>query len=277
MSSVGSYLRELRERRGVSLGEIARSTRVAHRYLEALEADDFAALPAPVFTRGFIRAYCQMLGETPSEALARYDRRGGELREGDKAVAGAPASSGARVASAERAARGAVFVSFVLLVVLGVALFAVTLALQSGRDEPPDRRASLPIVEEAPARVPATTAPATSPAADQALAAPSPRPATAPATSPAAPPAPVAAATLPFRLVARTTEPTWIRVRTEDGHLSEETIPAGQVREWVSNRPFVVSVGNAGGVTLELNGRTLPPLGPSGAVIPRMILPSDAQ
>ncbi|PYO52219.1 MAG: DUF4115 domain-containing protein, partial [Candidatus Rokuibacteriota bacterium] len=36
---------------------------------------------------------------------------------------------------------------------------------------------------------------------------------------------------------------------------------------------FVLTLGNAGGVSLELNGRTLPPLGPSGAVISRIVLP----
>ena len=77
----------------------------------------------------------------------------------------------------------------------------------------------------------------------------------------------------PYRLVARTTEATWIRVRTEDGRSTEETVPAGQVREWVSDRPFVVTVGNAGGVSLELNGRALPSLGAPGAVIPRLVLP----
>ena len=77
----------------------------------------------------------------------------------------------------------------------------------------------------------------------------------------------------PYRLVARVSEPTWIRVRTEDGHSTEETVPAGQIREWVSNRPFVLTLGNAGGVSLELNGRALPPLGPSGTVISRIVLP----
>src|ERR687883_4664 len=75
MSSVGTYLRELRQRRGVSLEEIARTTRVAQRYLESIEADAFDALPSPVFTRGFIRAYCQALSEPPDEALAAYEQR----------------------------------------------------------------------------------------------------------------------------------------------------------------------------------------------------------
>jgi cytoskeleton protein RodZ len=77
----------------------------------------------------------------------------------------------------------------------------------------------------------------------------------------------------PYRLVARTYETTWIRVRTEDGRTSEETLPAGEIREWLSDRPFVVTIGNAGGVALELNGRTLPPLGGKGVVIQRLVLP----
>ena len=80
MSAVGSYLRNLRGQQGVSLEELARATRVLYRHLEALEADDLAALPAPVFTKGFIRAYCQVLGVAPDEALALYDPRSNEGR-----------------------------------------------------------------------------------------------------------------------------------------------------------------------------------------------------
>jgi hypothetical protein len=79
----------------------------------------------------------------------------------------------------------------------------------------------------------------------------------------------------PYRLVARVSEPTWIRVRTEDGRTSEETVPAGSVREWVSNRPFVVTIGNAGGVSFELNGRSLPSFGASGTVISGLVLPPE--
>jgi len=102
---------------------------------------------------------------------------------------------------------------------------------------------------------------------------------TAPSVSAPVPPSPSTAQSIvsPYRLVARTTETTWIRVRTEDGRTSEETIPANEIREWVSNGPFVITIGNAGGVSLELNGRSIPRLGASGAVITRLVLPSDNQ
>lgn len=266
MSSVGSRLRDLRERRGVSLEEIARSTRVLHHYLQALEADDFAALPAPVFTKGFIRAYCQALGAEPDEAFALYQRQCSESGEGAK-----PPVTGERTARApepvldakkrhegsgrpEGRGRGAVLVSFVMLVVLGLALFVVTFWLQPPREQ----RAAAPAGGDRPA-------PAVRPEV--------------PAAAAVAPDAPgsLGGVTSPYRLVARTSERTWMRVRTEDGRTNEENIPAGETREWVSNRPFVLTIGNAGGVALELNGRRVPPLGARGAVIERLVLPPEGQ
>ena len=300
MASVGDHLRELRQGRGLSLDEISRATRVASRYLEALESDRFAALPAPVFTRGFILAYCQALGEAPDEALALYDGRDGV----PAAAPRPPASPVARppVAESEPRSRSAVLVSFVLLVILGMALFAVALMTQPAREERVDRGAppvaDVPLsaparqpatasADPAPSSVPASPPPPRAPAIAMSPPAPSVTPVPAGAVITHEPPRPAAtppswlpgvqAATgglgSPYRLIARASEATWIRVRTEDGQNSEETLPAGQTREWVSNRPFVLTLGNAGGVTLELNGRTLPPLGPSGTVISRIVLP----
>lgn len=302
--SLGSHLRAMRQRRGVSVDEVARLTRVAPRYLDALEADDLSGLPAPVFVRGFIRAYCQALGESPETALALYQAQAGLP----------PAAASTRPAPVARPGRdprrrSTVLVSFVLLVVLGVALLGVTLALQSGREPAGRRSAQAPeLLAEKPrpaAPEPAAVAgpPPAPPAGVPAAAGPSggvaaaaPAPVGSPESRPAPPPSPVEAAplptarapepaappdlaaalgpvTAPYRLVARAAEPTWVRVRTEDGRLIEETIPPGQSREWVSNGPFTLTVGNAGGVSLELNGRLLPPLGARGAVISRLVLP----
>lgn len=284
MSSLGPYLRELRQRRGVSLEELSRATRVAPSYLEALERDDLDVLPAPVFVKGFVRAYCQALSEPPDEALALYRQQSGTPPP--------PVRAGAAEgrAGAEPRSRGTVLVSFVLLVVLGLALFAVTLALHSGR-EGGDRHARQaptesplappaagePVPDEPAVVQPAARAPENGPGAPNPSGAGEvtpPRPGASTGPEMAAFVGPVIS---PYRLVARVSEPTWIRVRMEDGRAIEETIPAGEVREWVSNAPFVVTVGNAGGVTLELNGRMLPPLGARGAVISRLVIPPTGQ
>ena len=57
---------------------MARSTRVGIRHLEALEDERLIDLPSPVFVRGFIRAYCRFLRETPDPALGRYQRLAGD-------------------------------------------------------------------------------------------------------------------------------------------------------------------------------------------------------
>jgi cytoskeletal protein RodZ len=269
MSSLGTYLRDLRARRGASLEEVARHSRVAPRYLASLEADQFDELPAPVFARGFVRAYCQALGHAPDEALRLWDSRPGVPPPPPRIAVGARAEPDPRT-------RTALVVSFGLLVILGAGLLAAALLIRPGAPGRLDQRA---------AALPASREPAPRPEPTS-----TPVPATPPLQIERAPEGAVGDAkddtdlgaaagglASPYRLVARTSEATWIRVRTEDGRSSEETVPAGEVREWVSDRPFTVTVGNAGGVTFELNGRTLPVLGARGAVVSRVVLPPEGQ
>lgn len=58
----GSLLRRLRESAGASLDEVAEITKVGKRHLIAIETNDFAALPAAVYTRGFVAEYARVLG-----------------------------------------------------------------------------------------------------------------------------------------------------------------------------------------------------------------------
>ena len=60
--SFGSDLRHEREARHIDLHSVADATKVSVRFLEALEADNYAQLPGGVFTRGMIRGYCTHLG-----------------------------------------------------------------------------------------------------------------------------------------------------------------------------------------------------------------------
>ena len=62
MWTLGETLRQARLDKGVSLAEAARDTRIRRSYLEALEAEDVATLPPPVYTRGFLRTYAEYLG-----------------------------------------------------------------------------------------------------------------------------------------------------------------------------------------------------------------------
>ena len=67
---LGEWLRETRLRKGLTFAEIEQTTRINRHYLEALEAEHFDVLPAPVYARGFLRSYARMLGLDPEQAIA---------------------------------------------------------------------------------------------------------------------------------------------------------------------------------------------------------------
>lgn len=78
MSSLGSYLRKEREARHLSVAEMAQTTRIPVRILKHLENDQFDALPADVFVRGYLRAYARVLGVDEGYVLERYGSNHGE-------------------------------------------------------------------------------------------------------------------------------------------------------------------------------------------------------
>jgi len=75
--SPGGRLRAARERKGLTLIEVADALRLDHWLVEALERDDFAALGAPVFVKGHLRKYAALTGEPADDILLAYHQRAG--------------------------------------------------------------------------------------------------------------------------------------------------------------------------------------------------------
>ena len=73
MESPGEYLKREREIRGVRLEVISDATKIRVGLLTAIERNDFDALPAAPFVKGFIQAYCKYLGLDVQDALLRYE------------------------------------------------------------------------------------------------------------------------------------------------------------------------------------------------------------
>ncbi|MFQ5719070.1 MAG: DUF2914 domain-containing protein [Acidobacteriota bacterium] len=72
--SFGTDLRRERERRNLSIEDLARTIVVAPSVLEALENDDLASLPGGPFNKGFVRAYARSLGLDAEATVAAYAR-----------------------------------------------------------------------------------------------------------------------------------------------------------------------------------------------------------
>ncbi|MFO0747032.1 MAG: helix-turn-helix domain-containing protein [Myxococcota bacterium] len=72
---VGAKLRDARVARGLSLDDIAGVTKVPKSMLALLETDAFHKMPAPVFVRGFIRAYAKVVAIDPNPVVRAYEQR----------------------------------------------------------------------------------------------------------------------------------------------------------------------------------------------------------
>ena len=134
-ASFGTWLRQHRELREISLREIADVTKIGIRYLEALELDRFEVLPAPVFARGFLREYARYVGLDPDEVVNSYiaAQRAAEPEEEQD---GLYSSSGSRFEKTS-ALFLSIAVVLVLVVVAAVAFYIERRSAETGPDRPP--------------------------------------------------------------------------------------------------------------------------------------------
>jgi cytoskeletal protein RodZ len=107
----GKYLSQQRELRGLSRDEVSRVTKISPSLITALEEGQVERLPGRVFVVNYVRAYAQVIGLEPDEAVLRYE-------EVDKAT---PEPS--PVALERERRRRAWFILAGVLVVLGVGAY----------------------------------------------------------------------------------------------------------------------------------------------------------
>ncbi|MFN0278367.1 MAG: helix-turn-helix domain-containing protein [Pyrinomonadaceae bacterium] len=80
--TLGEKLRQAREAKGISIGEVAEQTRISPLYIESIDNDDYRGLPGGIFNRGFVKSYAKYVGVDEQEALSDYAQLLYE-REGD--------------------------------------------------------------------------------------------------------------------------------------------------------------------------------------------------
>ena len=68
----GPDLRRVREEKGVALKDISFASKIGIRFLECIEADRHAELPAVVYLRGFLQEYARAVGLDPQRTAGSY-------------------------------------------------------------------------------------------------------------------------------------------------------------------------------------------------------------
>src|SRR5688572_19240909 len=174
MNDFGGKLRQARERRGVSLRQIAASTTIADAALEALERNDISKLPGGIFTRAFVRSYASEVGLDPDETVREFLERFEHARA--PAVAGpAPVPDEESSFESQQRMAGVVLKLIVIAVpLIGVILYFTLRSRPSAEKSVPSQIQGSPSSAEplAPAPAPARTPPG---AADAVPAAPAPQ------------------------------------------------------------------------------------------------------
>ena len=124
--SAGAQLAVLREARGWTTLQIASQLNLANRQIQALEADNYAALPGMVIVRGFIRAYAKVLQADPAPILAAIvdDTVAPAVLLPERNTLSASFSEAKLSPSGPRGLSFKVMLAVAVLAVIGVAVFA---------------------------------------------------------------------------------------------------------------------------------------------------------
>lgn len=285
METLGGLFRQTRERQRLSLEQIAFRTRIQQYHLHALEEEDFASLPAKVFVKGFVRSYARALGLDEENAIQLfltsssnfYDRTQKEEQHIQVTL---------QTAHRKR-------FNWNFVVILFLALGGILFYLLPDQQEPLppafESETSLPIneiqkevileptppIEELPASV-STEAPVdteelqlTSPPPSDIT--PSPPPPEPRPISPTLPVSPIPEKTTgtdgTLVLEIEATQLTWVVVQSDNQDPHEALLQPGQKSTWKANTQYLLTLGNAAGVIIRLNGEPQGPFGKPGQVV----------
>jgi cytoskeleton protein RodZ len=241
-SSLGARLRQAREARNLSLRELSDQTRIARRYLEAIEADDYKELPGGIFNRSFIKAYAKAVGFNEAEAVSAYTevaRAHGE--EPDELPTSRQHSRIYMDGDNSRSPIVTALLSFVILAIISLGIYAGLHYYQRRNADKTAAQTNTPAA--ATTTNPSTndqTLPAQQPGADA-----SPAPATTAATD-----------GLNVQIKAKGEE-VWLRTRVDEESSNDGILAAEQVRDFKPAERLSVqfSKSKAKAIEVLINGR----------------------
>jgi len=234
MESFGEYLKREREFRNITLEEISKATRINKKFFQAIESDNYHILPEKTFVKGFLRAYCNIVGLDPEEVILRFET-----------------SLETKPAVSSEAPQFKVVVPPSVKYFLPPALFIIALILiflLTGKEKSPS---------EAPSNAPADNITLQGEEGPHA------------ASKAEAVGSSLIRVHIGKGLVlkAKAIKDTWIMVRADDKPPVEATLRVDEEYIWRAGERMSVRIGNAGGVSLTLNDEPLGPLGPEGKVV----------
>jgi cytoskeleton protein RodZ len=250
-----AWLREARERKGLTLEQLANTTKICPKYLTALEAGAAHKLPSAFYTRGFVKTYAKEIGLDPDQTADRYldqiapDARAADGEDIAAIVETAVARTGvtgfethhAPLISASRPDRSA------RLILAAAAVGAVIYVGPFNWDGWTSKVGAAGVVQSAPADASTATVPA-----------PAPEPAPAQLAD-------VAGGPLQFEIKPQ--GECWFSAAADGNQIRSELLKAGDQRPFEVRDAVILRVGDPGACAFSINGRAGRPLGSPGAPV----------
>ena len=246
--SIGQTLASAREKAGLTVEQVAAATRIRRTLVMDIERDDFASSGGDFYARGHVRTIAQKVGLDPAPLLAEFDAARPE--------AAPPRATD--VFESETAARperrgpnwsAAMAVAVAVVLVYGV-VQVVT------RDSPtPTEGISGPGSDATTTSAPATSSPSPTPTGDGSAVAQAPR--------------------TKVTVVVRARDTSWVQATTASGEELFQGLLEDETRTFTDRQRIKLVIGNAGAVTLTVNGTPIGSPGRPGQVARVQFTPQD--
>ena len=258
---LGRKLREARERKGVSLRQIANSTKIAVSVLDGLERNDISKLPGGIFGRAFVRSFATEVGLDPETTIQEFIA---QFRDESVAVGHPPSEQIEDNEALESTRRMASTFLGLIAISIPVAVAITYFGFADRRGPAVVEREPAPVSAPAPVVAP-VTAVAAEPVSDNAAPPSSPVATAIADAKPATAPAPAASGK--FVVALSPTRPCWVSATVDGQKQFERVLSPGDQRTLEVPGELVLNIGDAGALDMTINGAAVRPLGKAGEVL----------
>lgn len=240
----GERLKKLREAKGISIEEAHRKTKIHPAILEALERDEVSNM-SPAYVRGLLKIYCGFLGVDYRDFTEEQAKAQPAAEEGLPEPANIrPRLHLARPRIDLSAVRKKIKLKPLIIAVcifaFAAAAFKLGKTISAYRSSRPKKTATKAVAPKQEAQAPSVKPVAGKP-----------------------------------ELGVRAKEDCWLEVKTDGKVVFRNVLKKGSYEKWEAKERIEFSVGNAGGVDVEVGGKLLPPLGRRGQVIKNITLTKE--
>lgn len=253
MASQGEKLKNIRQELGLSLEEAHKKTKIHLEVLKAIEEDRLVNL-SPVYIKGFLKIYCKFLGVDPKDVLADYKepqnivKHPSDVREKPQPLLKKVSVRLVLLKSVPRKIK-IVFIIILVIVVLSISLFNLGKIISSAKIK---KRAKVTESEGIK-----TLSPISKPQISE--------------SKPQVQTKPVSG----IKLSIRAKNDCWIQLKSDGKIVFQNILKKGRTETWQAKDKIELSLGNAGGVDLEVNGKLFSNLGRKGQALKNILITKE--